>query len=80
MGTENNDVILQVNNLRISFRAYGGLVKAVRGVSFDLKRGETVAVVGESGSGSPSALKPLWGFCRRTPLSKKVKFFTTVKT
>lgn len=43
MGNEymNKEVILSVKNLRINFRAYGGLVQAVRGIDFDLHRGET---------------------------------------
>lgn len=43
--------ILQVKNLQVSFSTYGGEVKAVRGVSFDLHKGETLAIVGESGCG-----------------------------
>jgi oligopeptide transport system ATP-binding protein len=56
-----NDTILQVTNLKISFRAYGGHVQAVRGIDFDLKRGETVAVVGESGSGKSVSVKAIMG-------------------
>lgn len=43
--------VLEVNDLHVSFQTYGGTVKAVRGVTFDLRKGETLAIVGESGCG-----------------------------
>ncbi|MES0862462.1 ABC transporter ATP-binding protein [Ruegeria sp. SCPT10] len=43
--------LLDVNNLRVSFRQDGQVSAAVKGVSFTVDRGETVALVGESGSG-----------------------------
>ena len=44
-------VVLQVSDLNISFRQDGRDIHAVRGVSFNVGKGETVAIVGESGSG-----------------------------
>ncbi|AVR00565.1 ABC transporter ATP-binding protein [Oceanobacillus sp. M65] len=43
--------ILEVKDLHVTFRTYGGTVKAVRGVNFHLNKGETLAIVGESGCG-----------------------------
>lgn len=53
--------VLQVNNLQVSFRTYGGEVEAVRGVSFDLHQGETLAIVGESGCGKSVTSNAIMG-------------------
>ncbi len=49
--SETNGTILSVNDLRTYFQTEDGVVKAVDGISFELKRGETLGIVGESGSG-----------------------------
>ena len=51
--------ILEIKNLEVSFNTYVGKVKAVRGISFDLNKGETLAIVGESGSGKTVTAKSL---------------------
>ena len=55
------DKILEVKNLKVSFRTNSGIVRAVRDISFDLERGKTLAIVGESGSGKSVTSKAILG-------------------
>ena len=55
------DKKLEVKNLQISFRTQGGILKAVRNISFDIYKGETLAIVGESGSGKSVTSKAIMG-------------------
>ncbi|RLI06311.1 ABC transporter ATP-binding protein, partial [Candidatus Bathyarchaeota archaeon] len=53
------ETILGVKNLRLYYSTKKGIVKAVDGVSFDLKKGETLALVGESGCGKSSMARAI---------------------
>lgn len=55
------NIILSVDNLEIEFVLHGKVLKAIRGVSFDLYEGESLAIVGESGSGKSVSTKALLG-------------------
>ena len=55
------DDVLSVRNLEVGFRIHGSIVPAVNGVSFDIRKGSTVALVGESGSGESTVAQAIMG-------------------
>ena len=63
-----SDVLLDVEDLHVTFPSEDGKVMAVRGVSYQVRRNEVFAIVGESGSGKSVATMALMGLLPRTAL------------
>lgn len=59
--------LLEVKNLAVEFDTYGGIVKAVRGVNFDVHEGKTLAIVGESGCGKSVTVQSIMGLIPTPP-------------
>ena len=56
-----SEKLLEVKDLHVSFKTYAGISHAVRGVDFYLNKGETLAIVGESGCGKTVTSKAIMG-------------------
>ncbi len=61
LGEHGRDLILDARNIGVSFKVEGGQLEAVRDVSFQLHKGETIALVGESGSGKSVTARTVMG-------------------
>lgn len=75
-----SDLILHVKDLVVSFDTEFGAVRAVDGVSFELRKGETLGVVGESGCGkSVTCLALMRLLPSLLGISSAAKFFSVIR-
>jgi peptide/nickel transport system ATP-binding protein len=72
--TSSQERLLEVRDLAVSFDTADGLVQAVRGVSFDVQPGRTLAIVGESGSGKSVSALTIVGLTRGAHISGTARF------
>jgi len=66
--------LLEVKDLHVSFRTDDGIVKAVRGVSFQVEPGQTLGIVGESGSGKSVSTQTIMGLTRGAEVDGQALF------
>lgn len=59
--------VLEVTNLKVEFDTYGGIVQAVRGIDFQVEKGKTLAIVGESGCGKSVSIQSILGLIPSPP-------------
>jgi peptide/nickel transport system ATP-binding protein len=64
---QNKSSLLKVSNLAVSFDTVDGPVQAVQGIDFDLNKGETLAIIGESGSGKSVTASVIMGILTCPP-------------
>jgi len=60
-------LLLEVEDLRVEFHTEDGVAKAINGVNFDLHEGETLAILGESGSGKSVTAQAIMGILDMPP-------------
>src|SRR6185295_12075891 len=61
LGSHGRQLLVDARNIGVKFKVEGGVVDAVRDVSFQLHKGETIAIVGESGSGKSVTARTVMG-------------------
>ena len=66
-GSPTTALLLEVDDLHVEFRTRDGVAKAINGVSFDLHEGETLAILGESGSGKSVTAQAIMGILDTPP-------------
>jgi oligopeptide/dipeptide ABC transporter ATP-binding protein len=66
--------LLEVDDLRVSFKTPDGILNAVRGISFDVDAGKTLGIVGESGSGKSVSTQTIMGITRGARVSGTARF------
>jgi peptide/nickel transport system ATP-binding protein len=66
--------LLEVEDLRVSFKTADGIVQAVRGVSYHVDAGQTLGIVGESGSGKSVSTQTIVGLTRGARISGRALF------
>jgi peptide/nickel transport system ATP-binding protein len=66
--------LLEVDDLRVSFKTPDGILNAVRGISFDVDAGQTLGIVGESGSGKSVSTQTIMGITRGARVSGTARF------
>src|SRR5699024_8809958 len=66
-GSDPRAPLLEVDDLHVEFRTRDGVLNAVNGVSFNLQEGETLSVLGESGSGKSVTAQAVMGIIDTPP-------------
>lgn len=68
---KHNEKLLEVKDLHVSFKTYAGEVKAVRGINFEVRKGECVGIVGESGCGKSVTSQSIMQLLKTPPAMYK---------
>lgn len=71
--------LLQIKDLHTYFQTQKGLIKAVRGVSFEIQKGKTLGIVGESGSGKSQTAMSILQLFEKIKKSTKARLFLNKK-